>query len=237
MNPITKFIKSCSSRARARRAQIFRDNFDVDENTKILDLGSETGSNINNVLRGTQAQKENIYIADIQEELVQKGSLEFGFVPVIINESGGLPFEDNYFDIVYCSSVIEHVTVSKGKVWKLYSGRIFKEESRARQKEFAEELKRLGKQYFVQTPYRYFPIESHSWLPFIAWLPRRLLIIILRFTNLFWIKKTSPDWYLLNKLEMRKLFADANIIEEKAFGLTKSIMAVKSSKKFTALKK
>ena len=85
----------------------------------------------------------------------------------------------------------------------------------ARQKEFAYEIRRLGKQYFVQIQYRHFPIEGYSWLPFVAWLPRRLLIPILRLSNLFWVKKTSPDWNSLNKTDMRELFTGAEIIDEK----------------------
>ena len=90
---------------------MFRDAFVLDENTKILDLGSESGSNIAAVIRGTGVRNENVYIADIQEDAVRKGGREFGFVPVVIDESEQLDFEDRFFDIVYCSSVIEHVTV------------------------------------------------------------------------------------------------------------------------------
>jgi len=230
MNPITNLVKYFSKQARDKRAAIFRNLFSLDENTRILDLGSESGANINAVLKGTRVQNKHVYIADIEPEVVAKGSNKYGFIPVAINESEALPFEDNFFDIVYCSSVIEHVTIPKEKIWNSYSGHSFKAESLIRQKEFAEEVKRLGKQYFVQTPYKHFPIESHSWLPFIAWLPRWLLIPILRITNLFWVKKTSPDWHLLNKREMLELFNDAEIIEEKEFGLTKSIMAVKFHK-------
>lgn len=58
-------------------------------------------------------QHKSVYIADIDVELVEKGSRKYGFVPVIISESGALSFEDKFFDIVYCSSVIEHVTIIK----------------------------------------------------------------------------------------------------------------------------
>ena len=225
---LSEIIKALSKKARDRRASLFRAAFLLDENTKILDLGSETGSNIHAVLRGTRVKPENVYIADIDSALIEKGKVAFGFVPVLINESGRLPFPDGYFDIVYCSSVIEHVTVPKGKVWSMNSGKEFRNESLTRQKEFAGEIQRLGKQFFVQTPYRHFPLESHSWLPFVAWLPRRLLISVLKFTNLFWVKKTSPDWYLLNKKEMSRLFEGAGIMTEDFLGLTKSIMAVKS---------
>jgi SAM-dependent methyltransferase len=229
MDPITKFIKKFSTQAREKRADIFKNHFSIDENSKILDIGSESGSNINAVLKGTRAQHKNIYIADINPEEVKEGSKKYGFIPVIISESETLPFEDKFFDIVYCSSVIEHVTVQKDKVWKLYSGYKFKRESLRRQKDFAKEVKRLGKQYFVQTPYKHFPIESHTWLPFIAWLPRWLQITTLHISNHFWVKKTTPDWYLLNKKEMREMFQDAEIIEEKVFGIVKSIMAVKTT--------
>jgi hypothetical protein len=59
-------------------------------------------------------------------------------------------------------------------------------------------------------------------------MPRPVLIRILRLTNRFWIKKTIPDWNLLNKTQMKTLFPEAEIIDEKLFGLTKSIMAVKN---------
>jgi SAM-dependent methyltransferase len=227
MNPIAKLVKYFSKHSREKRAAIFRSLFFLDKDTKILDLGSESSSNISAILKGTRIQSQNVYIADIEPEAIKKGSKQFGFTPVIISESEALPFEDDFFDIVYCSSVIEHVTIPKEKVWSFYSGHRFKTESLKRQKEFAKEIKRIGKQYFVQTPYRHFPIESHTWLPFIAWLPRWLLIHILHTVNSFWIKKTSPDWYLLNKKEMLELFNDAEIIEERIFGITKSIMAIR----------
>jgi len=229
MNRIVKRVNEFSRQAREKRADIFRNTFCLREDTKILDLGSESGSNVNALLKGTPVQNKNVYIADIEPETVYKGSKEYGFNPVVISESEALPFDDDFFDIVYCSSVIEHVTIPKEKVWDLNSDRQFRTESLARQKEFANEIRRLGKQYFVQTPYKYFPIESHSWLPFVAWFPRRFLIPVLRFTNHFWIKKTSPDWNLLNKSEMRELFYDADIIDEKKLGLTKSLMAIRAT--------
>jgi SAM-dependent methyltransferase len=228
MDPITSLVRKFSSRATARRAQIFRGRFVLGPETKILDLGSETGDNISRLLEGTRALPENVFIADIDAELVDAGARKYEFNPVVIRESGQLPFEDRFFDIVYCSSVIKHVTAPKSDVWKVRSGRDSKSHSLSRQKEFGNEIRRLGKQYFVQTPYKYFPIESHSWLPFVGWLPRRVLVPVLRFSNLLWVKKTSPDWYLLDKKVMRVLFHDAEIVEEKVFGITKSIMAVKS---------
>ncbi len=227
MGQIKEIIKILSNRAREKRANLFKGLFALNENTRILDLGSETGSNINAVLTGSPVKPENVYIADIDKVLIDKGRDAFGYVPVLIGESGRLPYPDGYFDILYCSSVIEHVTVKKEQVWSIYCGSSFKSKSLVRQKDFLEEIQRLGKQYFVQTPNKHFPIESHSWLPFLAWLPRRLLIPVLKFTNRFWVKKTNPDWHLLNIKEMTELFYGAKIVNENFFGLTKSIMTVK----------
>lgn len=224
---IANIARSFSQKARQRRASMFRRTFRLDENTRILDLGSESGAHINMVLQGTPVKPEHVYIADIDPALIEQGKQRFGYVPVLISESGQLPFADQFFDIIYCSSVIEHVTVPKEEIWSLTSGRTFRRRALLRQKTFANEVRRLGKQYFVQTPYRHFPIESHTWLPLAAWLPRRLLLPLLRLTNRFWPKKTQPDWYLLNKRELAGLFEDATIVEETSLGLTKSIMAVK----------
>ena len=226
MDPVTLLQRQFSRRSRERRAAIFRNLFPLDRDTKILDLGSETGANIKAVLAGTPVRPRNVHIADIDAHAVTQGAREFGFTPVVIGEAEALPFPDGFFDIVYCSSVIEHVTVPKTIIWDLRSGREFRAASRERQKAFANEIKRLGKRYFVQTPNRHFPIESHTWLPFVGWLPRRLLIPTLRLSNLFWVKTANPDFHLLDRKEMSRLFEGARIVEERAFGLTKSLIAV-----------
>ena len=228
MNPLSKFVWRLSADARRKRSEFFRSQFDIDENTRLLDLGSENGSNIFNVLQNTKHRPENIFIADIDERLLKEGRRLYGFNEVLIDESGRLPFEDNSFDIVYCSSVIEHVTVPKSELWKYKDDKEFKHDSWARQVVFAKEIRRLGKQYFVQTPSKSFPIESHTWLPFVGYLPRRYFLPTLKFSNRFWVKAADPDFNLLGKDDMKKLFPKGEIVEEVKFGFTKSIMIVKS---------
>jgi SAM-dependent methyltransferase len=222
------FYSRLAAQARSQRAALFRNTFGLSADTRMLDLGSEWGGNIHSVLEGTPVQPSNVYIADISPEALERGRADYGFVPVLLDESGKLPFPDGYFDIVYCSSVIEHVTVPKQEVWNVRSGKEFRERSLAHQREFAREIQRVGRQFFVQTPYRWFVLEAHSWLPFISWLPRRAMLPILSFSRSFWPKRTRPDWYLLNKREFASLFEGAEIRSEKWLGLTKSIMAVKT---------
>ena len=192
------------------------------ESDKILDLGSEDGS----FIAATIPFRENVVIADIDEEMLSRGRARYGFETVLLDESGELPFEDNWFDIVHCNSVIEHVTVDKKQQWSLQSAKQFTKVAFERQKCFANEIRRVGKSYFVQTPNRNFLFESHTWLPVIQFLPRPLLIKAIRFLNKWWVKKTSPDWNLLTGRQMKELFPEAVIIKERVLGLTKSLIAI-----------
>lgn len=227
MDLLTRTFLHASKRARERRALLFRKHFSwIGPETKILDVGSEDGSNIHRVLTGFQVTPANIHVADISRAAVMRGYERFGYTPVVIGESDRLPFEDQSFDLVYCSSVIEHVTVPKTDVWKLRDGREFRKRAFERQQTFAQEVRRVARHYFVQTPNRYFPIESHTWLPFIAYLPRSAQLAALRVSNRIWIKRTTPDWNLLTAEQMRALFPDAQIEKEISAGLVKSWMAI-----------
>lgn len=66
-----------------------------------------------------------------------------------------LPFGDGEFDVVHSNAVVEHVGPS--------------DEQRA----FVHELCRVGRAGFITTPNVWFPIETHSKLPFVHWLPTK----------------------------------------------------------------
>jgi SAM-dependent methyltransferase len=221
---IRTIVRAYSQRSRKKRGDIFLEYLNPSKEDKILDLGSEEGSLIASII----PFRENIYLADIDKELLQIGEKKYGFHTILLDESGTVPYSDEYFDIVFCSSVIEHVTVTKKEAILIQSGKKFREAAWIRQKEFAQEIRRIGRRYFVQTPNKYFPIESHTWLPvFFVWIPRYFQVRLIKFLNTWWPKKTEPDWNLLTPKEMRALFPDAEIVLEKSCGITKSIMAIR----------
>lgn len=77
-----------------------------------------------------------------------------------------LPFEDSSFDHVHSSAVLEHVG------------------SRAQQVQFLKELWRVTRgTLFVTTPNRGFPVEFHTVLPLVHWLPPPTFRAILRKTG------------------------------------------------------
>ncbi|MGD2156941.1 MAG: class I SAM-dependent methyltransferase [Anaerolineales bacterium] len=213
-----------SMRSRKNRGRLFIRYMKPSPQDKILDLGSGTGSHLSSII----PYRENIFIADINQNQLDYGKQKYGYKPVQIKESGRLPFSDHFFDIVFCSSVIEHVTVPKNEVYKYRTHNTFFRVSIQSQLAFANEIQRIGKNYFVQTPNKYFLIESHTWMPLLfVLLPRNMQIKLIDFLNLWWPKKTTPDWNLLTTADMQRLFPKAEIVHEKLLGITKSIMAIK----------
>lgn len=225
----TQAVDTWRAEARRKRRDIFLSQFSISPSTRILDLGSEDGRHIANLLKGTLANPSCVYIADIDKDAVAQGRQNYGFVPVVLKELEPLPFPDQFFDIVYCSSVIEHVTVPKETMWDIVSEQEFLLQATANQERFAREIRRVAKAYFVQTPWIGFPVESHSWLPFLGFLPRQLQIPIIRVANRVWIKGTVPDFRLLTIKQMRQLFPEARVVNERVYGITKSLMAIKSN--------
>lgn len=123
--------------------------------------------------------------------------------------------EDKQFDVVFSNSVIEHVGNFEN------------------QRRMAQEVQRVGKRYFVQTPNRYFPIEPHFLVPFFQFFPISVRVFLVRHFNLGWYPKTPErqkalalveEIKLLNERELREIFPGASVYREKILGLTKSLI-------------
>ncbi|GBU27452.1 hypothetical protein R84B8_00984 [Treponema sp. R8-4-B8] len=101
-----------------------------------------------------------------------------------------MPFEKNTFDLVFSSAVIEHVG------------------SYINQKKFISECFRVAKKYvFITTPNRYYPVELHTAIPLIHWLPKNIHRKILKIIG----KDFFADEANLNLLTKKGL---KNICEE-----------------------
>ena len=71
---------------------------------------------------------------------------------------------------------------------------------------------------FMQTPYRYFPIESLPWPGIIVLLPGRMQISVIEQFNRFQADRT--DWHLFDWRDMTETFPDARIYRERYLGMT-----------------
>jgi hypothetical protein len=139
---------------------------------------------------------------------------------VVLGDGTSLPFADRSFDLVLSNSVIEHVGMPEEQAL------------------FASEIARVGKQYWVQTPNRYFPIEHHLWTPFVHWLPQRWQrAIVKRFSiwrlvthhdaaaREFYLNHYLDSIRLLSASDLRSIFPGAIIVRERFLGWTKSLVA------------
>ncbi len=222
---LQEIVTKLRRRARAKRSELFQEHFSITPSTSILDLGGGNGEYICAVTKGVGT----ITVADISPESLESARRR-GLGTVQLGTGTRLPFADREFDIVFCSSVIEHVTGPKHEAINNDNGSEFDRIGRRWQAHFADEVRRIGASYFVQTPYKFFLVESHTWLPFvIVLLPRPWLLRLIRWTNGFWPKKNLPDWRLLTIRELKDLFPEAQIQVERFLGMPKSIIAVSSA--------
>ncbi|MGH2803497.1 MAG: class I SAM-dependent methyltransferase [Thermoleophilaceae bacterium] len=191
----TRLAEVVSRRARAARRQLFERLMQPGPDDPIVDVGCGQA--------GLAAFAPDLAITGVDRE--PRPGYAAGRHRFLQGDATALPFADAEFEIAYSNSVVEHI-VDPG----------------ARQ-QFADEVRRVARRYFVQTPDRWFPVEPHSLLPLVHWLPRRL-------GRRLWRLGVSGDPFdetlLLGPRELRALFPDARIVRERLGPLTKSLVAV-----------
>jgi hypothetical protein len=224
-NFLRRLAVRSSTDCRMRRSRLFIDRMKPSTTDSILDLGGGRGGHMAEIL----PFRHNVTIADADADMLKSAAETHGFATLRLDGSDKFPIADGQFDIVFCSSVIEHVTAPREIVFDLLDDAEFAASARTAQANFAAEVRRIGKRYFVQTPYKYFPVEPHSFLPFfVVLLPRRWQMKLMAFCGRYWIKAVTPDFRLLTVKEMRALFPDAEIVLERYCGFIKSIIAIKA---------
>ena len=153
----------------------------------------------------------NITVLNLDPQTVHHA----GFISIIGDATDLSLFADDAFDVTFSNSVIEHVG------------------DMAKQRRMAEEVVRVGRRYFVQTPNYYFPIEPHYLFPGFQWLPLETRAWLLHHYDLGWTKRKATREAarqsvaavkLLRKKEVLALFPHANLYAEKVAGLTKSFV-------------
>ena len=193
---------------RPPRMRAFAKLCNVDESKRIIDIGGDE-QNWRYI-----DQKPPVTIVNIDVEDRYCGRFRHVFA-----DGRALPFEDRDFDVAFSNSVIEHVGDWDDK------------------RRFANEIRRVSRKYFVQTPNRWFVVEPHFIAVLIHFLPKRLFRKLLPLGSLwFWLRWPSKSEIdrqmgeidLLTESQMRELFPDAEIIRERFLGLTKSLIAVRN---------
>ncbi len=189
--PLARLASPLAARARSRRHTHFFARTRLRAGARVLDVGCGR--------LGLRALEPGLDITGV--DLAARPDYPGPFVRADAAE--GLPFAVGEFELVYCSSVIEHVPPD-------------------RREAFAKEIRRVGRGWFVQTPAWSFPIEPHALLPFAHWLPPRL-------RRPYWTLGAAGEWEeisLLRRGELEALFGPAQA--ERVGPLAKSWVCVRA---------
>jgi hypothetical protein len=201
------YRRPSTSSFRVKRLQLFLKLLEVKPTDQILDVGGRPDT------WGGTGLEGNVTILNI--DLPESRPQPFRWIASDACEMTAL--RDHSFDIVFSNSVIEHVG------------------DFGRQEMMAHEVRRVGRKYWVQTPYKHFPIEIHFLFPFYQYLPRPLRIGVGRVRPFSHAQvlgldpiQAADDICLLDRTGFRLLFTDAQILSERFCGLTKSLIAVRN---------
>jgi len=155
--------------------------------------------------------EQNVTILNVQLPQVRKGPFEW-----VEGDACCMGmFADQSFDVVFSNSVIEHVGAFE------------------RQAAMAREVRRVAGRFWVQTPYKHFPIEAHFVFPGFQYLPARLREVVAKGWPFSYAKMLGLDpiqearhIWLLDRRRMSALFPDAELLLERFAGLPKALIAV-----------
>jgi hypothetical protein len=205
--------RSLASRFRRRRHALLRRLLaGLPRPLRLLDVGGTEG--YWRAVAPEGAGLEGITITLLNTEL--PAALQGGFEAIAGDARDLGAFADRSFDVVFSNSVIEHVGDARD------------------QRRMADEVRRVGRAYYVQTPNRWFPIEPHFLVPGYQFLPVAVRTRMLQRFRLGWMPRT-PDAeaarrivesvQLLDAGQLRTLFPEATLHRERIGGLTKSLIA------------
>ena len=204
---------SLAGRMRLRRWEIVRAHFPDLSAMKVLDLGGTMDWWVRSPVLPKHVTVVNLEIDEGSE------------APWLTTVQGDACRPDSIldgqsFDLVFSNSLIEHVGGHGARV------------------ALANVIRSLAPRYFVQTPYRYFPVEPHWVFPGMQFLP----VPVRRYIAPRWPLGHTRGWdpkqafdqvlstELIGATEMRTYFPDGQLIWERFLGLPKSMIVVRQTK-------
>ena len=180
------------------------------EETSILDLGvtSDDRYQESNYFERFYPHKNRIVCAGTEDgSHLETDYPGVTFVPIKANHR--LPFPNGQFDVVFSSAVIEHTGGKRGQQF------------------FVEEILRVGKAFFVTTPNRWFPVEMHTGLPLLQYLPMPLYRSVLgRIGFPYWASEENLN--LLDAHSLSRLFppsVSVKVVATRLLGIPSNLVA------------
>jgi hypothetical protein len=212
MHPIFRISGRISPYFRKRRIRTFLETFRPDKNTRILDVGG-----LPRFWAGVPIESQitllNIHPLDDYESSFMTPNQKS-----VVGDGTRLQYEDQEFDLVFSNSVIEHVGTAINQL------------------AFANEARRVGKSYWIQTPAKEFIVEPHYFTLFLHWFSKPVQKRLLRYFSLWGLlgrpSEETLDFVLaelrlMRYAEFKSLFPDGSIAVERMLGMPKSYTAIR----------
>lgn len=186
------FADAISLRSRRRKLRLLLDELKPTADTTVLDVGvdevslgdagGEGGCRTHNFLEEHYPWPARITALGLHDGAYFRA--RYPSIPYVQGDGTALPFADGAFDIVASNAVVEHVG------------------AREVQAAFVREALRVGRRVFLTTPNRWFPIEVHTKLPLVHWLPDPVAHRVYALTGQAWAREN----HLLGPSALRELF-------------------------------
>ena len=195
-----KIFQKITLNARNDFFNLFRINNNYSDDKSIIDVGSTPSiDREQNIFLENTQNNPNVTCLSNQDCKILKEKYR-NIKSILIGDGKQTQFEDNSFDIVHSNATIEHVGSFENQV------------------SFVKEMIRICKEsIFIQTPNRFYPIDFHTILPFIHWLPKNFHRKILRFLKLNFYSKEEN----LNLLSIKELNNICTILNIKKYKILK----------------
>ena len=159
-SPVERVVEAVSLRSRRRKLELFMETMRPTPATRVVDVGvTDSGFGEERGLGHTHNFFEAMYpwperITAVGATDLSRFRAAFPSVATVVADGRALPFRDGAFEVAFSNAVIEHVG------------------GRRDQQAFVRELSRVADRVFVTTPNRLFPVDAHTLLPVVHWLPR-----------------------------------------------------------------
>ena len=193
--------------------KLFLINNNYSKYKSIIDIGTTPSiEEEQNIFLENTKDNQNITCLSNQDCKILKKKYK-NIKNIIIGDARKTIFENNSFEIVHSNATIEHVGSFENQVL------------------FLKEMLRISKEsIFIQTPNKYYPIDFHTLLPFIHWLPKKTHRKILKFLKMdFYSKEENLNLLTIKELEQICEILDIKeykIFKHKLFFLTSNLILI-----------
>ena len=188
-------LKKLSQKSRTKKFELLHSVFHPGPEDRVLDIGASGEVFLRYTFEDVYPYPECIVAGGHNHREVLSARQFYPRPQYTIFDGCALPFPDRSFDLVFSNAVLEHIL------------------GEGRQTQFAQEVMRVGRSWFVTTPNYWFPFESHYHLPFIQFLPRPLQREYNRLLGTHIPNGTVQELELVSARRLRHLFPGSRVIK------------------------